>query len=81
MGNRVLIVVDDQSVRQALAESLGPDLQVVAAENGDQALAILVNSAPDVILTDALRGEPRLRAVLQRVGLTDPYPNGPPSPR
>ena len=52
-GVRVLLVEDNPQVR-AFAEDLLRDLgcEVISAESGDSALALLKESVPDVVLTD-----------------------------
>ncbi len=52
MAQRVLIVDDDPSVRQALVGTLGAELDIRAAESAERALSIVGELAPDVVLSD-----------------------------
>jgi DNA-binding NtrC family response regulator len=52
MTMRVLVVDDDAAMRETLLQTLGADLDVVAAESGEHALSMLAKVSPDVILTD-----------------------------
>jgi CheY-like chemotaxis protein len=74
---QILIVEDDEDVRNALCECLGERYRVESAENGSIALDLLrAGVRPDVILLDlmmpvmngwelagALRQDPRLRSI------------------
>lgn len=49
----VLIVEDEQNTREGLAKALsGPQVEVLAAEDGMEALSLLQGRAVDVVLTD-----------------------------
>ena len=51
----VLIVDDDPSVRLLLSEALQPaGFRVIEAEDGEQALALLADFAPDLIMMDVM---------------------------
>jgi two-component system response regulator HydG len=53
MPQRVLIVDDDPLIRRSLAEALGEDgFEVVVADDGARALALVASSPPDVVLSD-----------------------------
>jgi DNA-binding NtrC family response regulator len=53
MTRRVLVVDDDASVRESIAEILTDDgLSVAVADGGASALAALARAMPDVVLTD-----------------------------
>jgi DNA-binding NtrC family response regulator len=52
MPRRVLVVDDDPSIRQALAQTLGGELEVRTAESAERALSMLADAAPDVLLSD-----------------------------
>jgi DNA-binding NtrC family response regulator len=72
MSRRLLIVDDDPTIRTALSDALsGTDLEVVAAESGAAALAILDRVKADVMLTDVrmpdIDGLALLRVVRERV--------------
>ncbi|HEY6828765.1 MAG TPA: sigma-54 dependent transcriptional regulator [Gemmatimonadaceae bacterium] len=72
---RVLVVDDDAAMRDTLLQTLGPDLDVIAAGSGEHALSILARSAPDVILTDVrmpgLDGLELLRLLRERAPAVD----------
>ncbi|MEP6835658.1 MAG: response regulator, partial [Gemmatimonas sp.] len=53
MPNRVLIVDDDVSIRDSLAEALrANEYHVTVANSGASALAGLEQATPDVVLSD-----------------------------
>jgi len=51
---KVLVVDDSTMVRRLLAAVLGREFRVLAAEDGDAALALALEARPDLILLDAL---------------------------
>lgn len=52
-GRRVLVVDDDASIRGFVSEALGEEgYEVVQAANGSQALELVAERAPDLILLD-----------------------------
>ncbi|MBI1734985.1 MAG: response regulator [Candidatus Rokubacteria bacterium] len=68
---RVLIVDDERTIAETLAECVGPDYRVELASDGTQALAAVRRERPDVILLDV--NMPGLTGVevLQRVRAMD----------
>lgn len=64
---RLLIVDDDDCLRQALALQLSSTWEVVEASDGAEALAVCREAPPDIVLTDwvmpGLHGEELLRAL------------------
>ncbi len=53
--SKILIVDDDQSISDMLTESLGSEgYEVIAAYSGTEALMILSNTKPDLILLDLM---------------------------
>ena len=72
---RVLVVDDDAAMRETLLQTLGSDLDVVAADSGEHALSMLARTAPDVILTDVrmpgLDGLELLRLLRERAPAVD----------
>lgn len=53
MSVRILVVDDEPSIRKVLAAQLGRHgFEVVAAEHGDAAIAVLLSEEVDVVLTD-----------------------------
>jgi DNA-binding NtrC family response regulator len=75
MAKRVLVVDDDPSIREALTRTLGPEMDVRAAESAERALAMLGEAAPDVILSDVrmpgLDGLELLRLLRERAPAVD----------
>ena len=74
--HRILVVEDEEEMRSFLAQLLAPDHDVVTAKDGDDALAVLSEVAPDLVVTDvmmpgrngvdlcrALKSDPRWRLV------------------
>jgi len=51
-GVRVLVVDDERSIRRFLKASLGSQFAIIEATTGEEALAAVVNSRPDVIILD-----------------------------
>ena len=51
-GVRVLVVDDERSIRRFLKASLGSQFTIIEATTGEEALAAVVNSRPDVIILD-----------------------------
>jgi CheY-like chemotaxis protein len=52
-GFQVLVVDDDRSIRQVVVEALEREgYRVLAARNGEEALALLARERPDVVLLD-----------------------------
>ena len=65
---RVLVVDDDTAVRQSLATALGRDgYEVLAAEDGNAALAHLVAASVDAIVLDVAMPEPNGLEVCRRL--------------
>jgi two-component system, OmpR family, response regulator MprA len=65
---RVLVVDDDAAVRQSLATALGRDgYEVLAAEDGNAALAHLVAVSVDAIVLDVAMREPNGLEVCRRL--------------
>ena len=65
---RVLVVDDDAAVRQSLATALGRDgYDVLAAEDGNAALAHLVAASVDAIVLDVAMREPNGLEVCRRL--------------
>ena len=53
MGSCILVVEDQEDNRQILRDLLGnAGYDLVEAENGEQALAVVANQRPDLILMD-----------------------------
>src|SRR5687768_9189724 len=75
MAKHVLVVDDDPSIRQALLQTLGPDLDVRAVESAEQALSTIAANPPDVILSDVrmpgLDGVALLRLLRERMPSVD----------
>jgi signal transduction histidine kinase len=74
--HRVLVVEDEEEMRSFLVQILGSAHEVVAAEDGDAALAVLPEVSPDLVVTDVmmpgrsgvdlcrtLKGDPRWRSI------------------
>ncbi len=51
MARRILVVDDDASMRDAIAQALGADYDVLVAESAEHALTLL-DATPDVVLSD-----------------------------
>jgi len=65
---RVLVVDDDAAVRQSLSTALGRDgYEVLAAEDGNAALARLVAASVDAIVLDVAMPEPNGLEVCRRL--------------
>jgi two-component system response regulator MprA len=65
---RVLVVDDDAAVRQSLATALGRDgYEVVAAQDGNAALAHLIAASVDAIVLDVAMPEPNGLEVCRRL--------------
>ena len=65
---RVLVVDDDAAVRQSLSTALGRDgYEVLAAEDGNAALAHLVAASVDAIVLDVAMPEPNGLEVCRRL--------------
>ncbi len=65
---RVLVVDDDAAVRQSLATALGRDgYEVLAAEDGNAALAHLIAASIDAIVLDVAMREPNGLEVCRRL--------------
>jgi DNA-binding NtrC family response regulator len=75
MPNPILVVDDDPSIRQALLNALASEFEVRAAETAERALALLAESAPDVVLSDVrmpgLDGLALLRLLKERAPSVD----------
>jgi two-component system response regulator AtoC len=75
MSQRILVVDDDASIREALAQSLAGEFDVHCAETAESALAQLARIAPDVVLSDVrmpgMDGIELLRFVRERSPETD----------
>ncbi len=74
--HRVLVVEDEEEMRSFLVQILASAHEVVAAENGEAALALLPEVVPDLVVTDVmmpglsgvdlcrtLKGDPRWRSI------------------
>ena len=48
----ILLVDDDETVLEFLGETLGADFDVLTAQNAQQALALALERAPDLVLCD-----------------------------
>ena len=75
MPRRVLVVDDDPSIRQALTQTLGGEMDVRAAESAERALNALGDGTTDVVLSDVrmpgLDGISLLRLVRERAAHVD----------
>jgi two-component system response regulator AtoC len=75
MAHRILVVDDDPSIREALLQTLGSDLEIRTAETAEQALAMLGDAMPDVVLSDVrmpgLDGISMLRLLRERASAID----------
>jgi DNA-binding NtrC family response regulator len=75
MARRILVVDDDPSIRQALTQTLGPELDVSTADSAERALSMLSELAPDVILSDvrmpSMDGLELLRLIRERAPTVD----------
>ena len=65
---KLLIVDDDANVREGLALGLADRFQVGEAESADEALALIDQDTPDVILLDQNLGRMRGTQVLESIG-------------
>jgi signal transduction histidine kinase len=52
--HRVLVVEDEEEMRSFLVQILAPAHEVVAAEDGEAALAVLPEVSPDLVVTDVM---------------------------
>jgi two-component system, cell cycle response regulator DivK len=53
MSKRILVVEDQADNRRIIRDMLAPtDYEIIEAENGEQALAIVAKERPDLILMD-----------------------------
>jgi two-component system, cell cycle response regulator DivK len=53
MSKRILVVEDQPDNRQIIRDMLAPaDYEIIEAENGEQALAVIAKERPDLILMD-----------------------------
>ena len=64
---RVLVVDDELGVRESLRLVLRDGFEVIPAESGEQALALLATERPDVVLLDILMPGIDGLAVLERM--------------
>ncbi|GAA4280769.1 hybrid sensor histidine kinase/response regulator transcription factor [Gaetbulibacter aestuarii] len=55
--NKILIVEDNDELRNILVESLGTHFQVFEAHNGEEGLKMAMQNFPDLILTDLIMPE------------------------
>lgn len=53
----ILVVEDDPSLRNFVAQTLQTQYQVIAAENGKQALDLALEHTPDIIISDLMMPE------------------------
>jgi DNA-binding response OmpR family regulator len=71
MGNqqkKILVVEDDTDLRNILVDGLGHfNYQIIQAEDGEKAVELLLDSAPDLILLDLLLPKLDGFKVLQRI--------------
>lgn len=52
MPRRVLVVDDDTSIRETLAQILGAEMEVACADSAEAALGLIARSTPDIVLSD-----------------------------
>lgn len=52
--HRVLIVEDDAEIRKYICEELGTAYQMMACENGKEALSLALKETPDLIISDIM---------------------------
>jgi DNA-binding NtrC family response regulator len=75
MAKHILVVDDDPSIRQALLQTLTPELDVRAVESAEQALSTLAANPPDVVLSDVrmpgLDGVALLKLIRERMPSVD----------
>lgn len=74
---KVLVIEDDRSVRETLGIVLESyDIEVSLVEGGDQALELLRNQWPDVLLLDlslnGMTGEEVFNRIYQEFGMVPP---------
>ncbi|HCY83731.1 MAG TPA: histidine kinase [Desulfobacteraceae bacterium] len=72
-ANKILIVDDEQIIVRLLSMSLRSDgYDVVSANNGEEALAVLEKEAPDIVVTDIKMPVMDGLELLKRIKETDP---------
>ncbi len=75
MPPRVLVVDDDPSIREALVQGLGDELEVHVAGSAEEALALLGQEPPELVLTDVrmpgMDGLSLLRMIRERAATVD----------
>ena len=54
---RILIVEDDEEIRRYISHELGRDFYIQECANGKEALAIILQKAPDLIISDIMMPE------------------------
>ncbi|RNI26835.1 hybrid sensor histidine kinase/response regulator [Rufibacter latericius] len=55
--SRVLVVDDDEEIRRYICEELSAEFLMTESANGKEALSILLNKAPDLIISDVMMPE------------------------
>ncbi len=55
--SQVLVVDDDEEIRRYICEELSTEFQVTESVNGKEALSILLNKTPDLIISDVMMPE------------------------
>ncbi len=64
----ILVVEDDDILREAICDTLGfADYQTLAVNNGKEALVVLANQSPDLIITDVQMPEMDGMQLLEKV--------------
>lgn len=51
---RILVVEDEEDIRNYILEELSPDFKVLSAKNGEEGLIIANETIPDLIITDVM---------------------------
>ena len=75
MSNRILLIEDEQDIREAMAEGLTESgFEVMTASNGAEGLQLALTEKPDVILLDIIMPEMDGHEMLKKLR-TDPWGN------